>query len=296
MKFSIAMTSYNGEKYIREQIGSILSQTISDFELIICDDRSKDATFSIISDYASHDSRIKVYQNQINLGFKKNFEKAISLCYGEYIALSDQDDIWTEDHLEILYRGIGDNSLICGNNLLTDDNGNSTGISFFESNCFSKKQYPTDTDVLRKIMFSGSCFQGASMLMKKEFSDIVLPIPEAVKYHDTWLTTLACLNDSFAWTDEIVTHYRQHSSQVTKNASVTNDFSTMRIALLENASKLVRIPQDLLNEISYYHSNQHSPLFRLKTIPIWKTNYKYIYPKGNHYIYHLVKYIFKGLY
>ena len=91
---SIAMTSYNGEKYIREQLDSILTQTYGNFELIICDDRSKDSTVEIIKDYCIKDSRIKLYVNEKNLGFKKNFEKAISLCKGEYIALSDQDDIY----------------------------------------------------------------------------------------------------------------------------------------------------------------------------------------------------------
>ena len=90
---SIAMATYNGELFIREQLDSILTQTLSDWELIVCDDGSTDNTLSILQEYANNDSRIKIYQNETNLGFKRNFEKAIGLCSGEYIALCDQDDI-----------------------------------------------------------------------------------------------------------------------------------------------------------------------------------------------------------
>lgn len=76
---SIAMATYNGEKYLREQIDSILNQTIQDFELIVCDDCSTDTTWNILLDYQSQDKRIKCYRNEENLGFKKNFEKAIKM-------------------------------------------------------------------------------------------------------------------------------------------------------------------------------------------------------------------------
>ena len=99
---SIAMATYNGEKYLREQIDSILNQTIQDFELIVCDDCSTDTTWNILLEYQSQDKRIKCYRNEENLGFKKNFEKAIKLCTGEYIALSDQDDIWLEEKVETM--------------------------------------------------------------------------------------------------------------------------------------------------------------------------------------------------
>lgn len=107
------MTTYNGVKYLREQIESILSQTYKDFELIICDDCSKDSTVSILKKYQNKDSRVKYFINESNLGFKKNFEKAISLCSGEYVAFSDQDDIWLPEKLEESITHIGNNNLLC---------------------------------------------------------------------------------------------------------------------------------------------------------------------------------------
>ena len=119
---SIAMATYNGELFIREQLDSILTQTLSDWELIVCDDGSTDNTLSILQEYANNDSRIKIYQNETNLGFKRNFEKAIGLCSGECIALCDQDDIWYPNHLEILLNLIGNNSLSIGNSDIVDTN------------------------------------------------------------------------------------------------------------------------------------------------------------------------------
>lgn len=101
------MATYNGEKYIREQIDSILTQSVQDFEIVVCDDCSSDSTVKILREYEKKDSRIKIFVNEKNLGFLKNFEKAVSLCSGEKIAFSDQDDIWTKDHLDVLQNAFG---------------------------------------------------------------------------------------------------------------------------------------------------------------------------------------------
>lgn len=130
---SIVMATYNGEKYLREQVDSILAQTYQNFELIVCDDCSTDSTVRILQENEKQDGRIKVFVNEKNLGFKKNFEKAISLCKGEYIALSDQDDIWLPEHLQVLIENIGDKDLIGADSLLVDENNNEMGMTFLES-------------------------------------------------------------------------------------------------------------------------------------------------------------------
>lgn len=132
MTVSVAMCTYNGAKYIREQIDSILGQTVQDIELIVCDDCSSDETLSVLHEYANHDPRIRIYQNEQNLGYKQNFAKALSLCTGEYIALSDQDDIWMPDHIEVLLAILGNRSLAVGNSLLVDESGQSLGLTLRE--------------------------------------------------------------------------------------------------------------------------------------------------------------------
>ena len=106
-KVSIVLCSYNGEQYLSEQIESILDQSYKDFELIICDDQSSDNSFNIINDFAKKDARIKAHSNSNNLGYVKNFEKGISLAKGDYIALSDQDDVWALDKIEKLLEHKG---------------------------------------------------------------------------------------------------------------------------------------------------------------------------------------------
>ena len=132
MTISIALAAYSGERFIRQQLDSILNQTLSDFEVIVCDDCSTDNTLRILQEYASKDARFKVYQNAENLGFKKNFEHILSLCKGEFIAFCDQDAIWEPDHLEILYKNIGENDCIGANSLIIDENGISQNKTLLE--------------------------------------------------------------------------------------------------------------------------------------------------------------------
>src|SRR5258708_3925751 len=99
---SIALCTYNGEAYLKEQLDSLIDQTYPNCEIIIVDDCSKDGTVDILKQYANEYTQIKLYINTENLGYTKNFEKAIVLCNGEYIALCDQDDIWDKNKISIM--------------------------------------------------------------------------------------------------------------------------------------------------------------------------------------------------
>lgn len=112
---SIVMATYNGERYLKEQLDSILNQSVQNFELIICDDCSTDRTLDILNEYSERDKRISIFPNNINIGVKRNFERGISLSNCDLIAFSDQDDIWRHDHIELLMNTIGDKMMACGN-------------------------------------------------------------------------------------------------------------------------------------------------------------------------------------
>ena len=101
MKLSVALCTYNGEKFIAEQLESIARQTVLPDELIICDDRSADQTVQILHEFANKAPfPVSIYHNETTLGVIRNFEQAISLCKGEYIALADQDDVWLPEKIE----------------------------------------------------------------------------------------------------------------------------------------------------------------------------------------------------
>jgi glycosyltransferase involved in cell wall biosynthesis len=103
---SIAMCTYNGAKFMAKQLESIINQTYKNLEIVIVDDRSTDDTVAIVEQFAKNDERIKFYQNETNLGFNKNFEKAVNLTTGDYISISDQDDIWLPTKIEDLLNAI----------------------------------------------------------------------------------------------------------------------------------------------------------------------------------------------
>ena len=206
---SIGMTTYNGERFLREQLDSIVSQSVSDWELIICDDCSSDSTWEILEEYEKRDSRIKIYKNEINLGFKKNFEKAISLCKGEYIALSDQDDIWNSNHLEILLENIQEVTASSGNATIIDAEGNQADYLLSEGD----KYYHSgdDIDKLFTILCYRNPFFGAiSLYRTKDFLNLALPIPEFITYHDLWFSAVACCMSGLSYTFEPLIKHRMH--------------------------------------------------------------------------------------
>lgn len=122
---SVVLCSYNGEQFIREQIDSILNQTYPILELIIQDDASCDKTFEIVNEYR-FDPRVKIYQNEKSLGFSQNFFRALFKAKGEYIAFSDQDDIWVSDKIEKMLVNINGAYLIFHNSILFESNVNAS--------------------------------------------------------------------------------------------------------------------------------------------------------------------------
>lgn len=282
---SIAMTTYNGSKYISEQLESIANQTLKDYELVICDDCSKDNTVEIIKSFQQNDSRIKLFCNEQNLGFKKNFEKVIGLCQGDYIALCDQDDVWTENHLEALFSNIGNNYVIAGNNQLVDADMKSLSSDFFSSHLFSLEKYPTNSDILKKILLSGNCFQGASMLLKKDFLNFYLPLPEDIPYHDSWLAALACSFNKFTCINTIITKYRQHDNQVTHNDKSNKGFAEKRVLfcneLLYRNPEIDNPIKIFITESKIYFSNVIDFKQKVSQLKFWNKNYTYLYPDKN---------------
>ena len=105
---SVVLCTYNGEKYIREQIDSILNQEYLPKEIIIQDDGSTDGTLSVIQEYAEKEPIIKIHKNNRGRGINSNFFDAMSKASGDYIAISDQDDIWAKEKLKWQVESIGD--------------------------------------------------------------------------------------------------------------------------------------------------------------------------------------------
>lgn len=292
---SIVMATYNGERFLREQLDSIIAQTYSIYELIIQDDCSNDSTKSIIEEYASKYSFIHAYHNETNLGFKKNFETACAHATGEYIAFSDQDDIWLPNHIEVLVNLIGDKSLACGNALLVDSENQDLGFTLQQEH---KMTYIPSDDIKKayKIFYGNGCYQGASMLVRRKSLKAMLPIPDGVKYHDIWITTNACLFDGMNYTNSIITRYRQHDKNVTSHFKPSiykelirhthTDFMPDRVDLCKALSNMNPRPDSLafLKEFKLYATRHTLLKYRWWCWRFRSRHYKDIYcTKSNKY-------------
>ncbi len=216
---SIAMATYNGEKYLEEQIDSILAQSYSDFELIISDDCSTDATRIILKKYEEKDSRIKLHFNETNLGFKKNFEQTLRLCSGEFIAFADQDDVWLGNHLEILINNIGDADLVGGNSILTDSCLNPVGYTMQDVTGIKIDKAAPEFLFLHELY--ANIFQGTACLFRSTLLKHILPIPDCILFHDYWAALIAGVNNGLRYTSNPVLLYRQHEKQITKNTTAS---------------------------------------------------------------------------
>jgi glycosyltransferase involved in cell wall biosynthesis len=124
---SIVMATYNGEKFLREQVDSLLTQSYPSLEFVFVDDASSDSSLAILQEYAFSDSRIHVVVNPVNQGLLATFENGIRAAKGDMIALSDQDDVWLPEKISLLAEAICSNSLIYADSALTDASGTRTG-------------------------------------------------------------------------------------------------------------------------------------------------------------------------
>jgi len=279
-EISIALITYNGEKYIREQLDSILNQTIQIFEIVICDDCSADSTRDILLEYAKKDLRIVLNFNERNLGFAKNIEKAIKLCKGEFIALADQDDIWEKEHLSILHSHIGDNLLACGDSLLVDEKNNSLDIRFGQMCKIDVNSLKNNNEHLLRLLIMINIFQGAAMMLNRKFADITLPLPNDIKHHDLWFPLCAMALNKFIYVPIVVIRHRRHSNNVTQNAKILSDssfwYKKEYMANMQNLC-LSESSKQIIEQANLFFINKMKLSKYHKMVSFWVKNYRILY-------------------
>jgi glycosyltransferase involved in cell wall biosynthesis len=200
---SIVMATYNGEKYLREQVDSLLTQSYPSLEFVFVDDASSDSSLEILRHYATQDERIHLVVNTVNQGLLSTFETGIRAAKGEMIALADQDDVWMSDKISLLAGAIGSHSMIYADSALTDAAGARTGK-------FSDRNQLGDYPSALHYVF-GTKAMGHAMLFKREIIDIALPFPDYVG-HDYILGFAAASLKGVSYFPAALVNYRQHSS------------------------------------------------------------------------------------
>jgi glycosyltransferase involved in cell wall biosynthesis len=211
-KVSVCLASYNGEKFIHEQIESILSDLGQSDELIICDDGSTDRTCSIIQSF--NDARITLIHNKKNLGYARNFEKLISLTTGDYIFLADQDNIWLKGKVQkVLSVFEEDNSirLVCHNLQPVDTSGND-----FKMNIPLCRGGKRNSFILLVRHFIKAQLYGCTFCLNRRGVNDLLPFPSSAYAHDHWIIVWAAVNGHIFFLEEALIKYRRHDANISR--------------------------------------------------------------------------------
>lgn len=217
-KISVALCTYNGEDYIKEQLNSFAAQSRLPDEVVICDDHSQDATQEILKDFARRAAfPVNLHFNEQNLGFIKNFEKAIKLCEGEIVVLSDQDDVWEPNKLEIIEKEFAnpDVGLVYADAAVVDEHLRSLDKTMWQCvNFTGEKQKKVAKGGAFDLLISNGHFLGSSMAFRAKFRDLILPIPlDTYCFHDNWIALVISTVAKFEIISERLIKYRQHHQQ-----------------------------------------------------------------------------------
>jgi len=250
-KVSVVLCTFNGEKYLREQLDSIVNQSYPLKELIIQDDCSTDSTLDIVKEYQKRYPIIKLYVNKENKGVNENFFSAMNKAEGDYIAISDQDDIWELDKINKQINTIGD-SLLCFGRSRHFDSTNGSIIR--EDNATPKYSL---TRYIFLNMISGHLMLINSKLLK------LMPFRDNLRLYDYYLGLTAAAHDSIAFCNEIVCNHRIHNNNITFNhENIRPKKIPFRFFYVITSSLLIR--KRLRKRVNVYFSTVHEFISQTK--------------------------------
>lgn len=213
---SVCITTHNGEKYIKEQIDSILPQISSEDEIIVSDDNSTDKTLDIVTNFK--DDRIKILHHKQNdnkfeypfYKVTKNFENALLHARGEIIFLADQDDVWLENKVKKILPLLEKKILVVHDCFIVDYKREIINSSYFNIN-------RSKSGVINNII--NCSYLGCCMAFRKELLESALPFPQKPIAHDIWLGLLAELTRNVLFYDEKLIYYRRHDTNVSTSSN-----------------------------------------------------------------------------
>jgi glycosyltransferase involved in cell wall biosynthesis len=217
-RVSIALATFNGEKYLTEQLHSFVEQTYKPDEVVIVDDCSVDSTIRIAHSFAdTAPFKVLVYVNKINLGYAQNFSRALQLCSGDIVFISDQDDVWLPNKIERMISRFNAEPRL---QLLIHD------LEYCKADLMSIGQ--TKMDRMRDVFdINRDYVVGMATAIRGPFLKLCLPVPDMTGVtHDSWLHACATAVDKKCIMREILALYRRHKSNVTAAGILNVDFIT----------------------------------------------------------------------
>jgi glycosyltransferase involved in cell wall biosynthesis len=224
---SIALSTYNGSRYLAEQLESIADQRRLPDELVVADDASTDGTLGIVTDFIHRAPfPVRLFRSPANQGLLKNFERAISKCRGELILLSDQDDVWLPEKIERFEEAFtkSADALACFSDAqMVDGELRPIGMTVWEKeNFLPVERAMAAAGKLDLVLLRHNVVQGASLGFRRELTEIILPIPESldsrVWVHDGWIATCVAVLGRAKLIDEPLIRYRIHGANAVGNS------------------------------------------------------------------------------
>ena len=241
-KIDILMAVYNGEKYLIEQLDSILNQTYQEFNLIISDDCSTDCSMKILSEYQKKDGRIVIIKQEKNLGYVKNFEFLLTKVTNEFFMLSDQDDVWNSDKVEISLKKIKEEELMLVHTDLEVVDKDLKNINNSMIRLINMHTKATKYNDYRSV-FLDNCITGCTIIANSEVINKCLPIPEKPMVHDWWVGLIASSIGKIGFIDKPTIKYRQHGNNLIginskKQYKTMKEYREYRLDLYYNQFKI----------------------------------------------------------
>jgi glycosyltransferase involved in cell wall biosynthesis len=206
---SVALCTYNGARYLREQLRSIADQRTPPHEVVICDDASTDDSVKIAENFArTAPFNVAIHRNPTRIGTVANFEQAIALCSGDVIFLCDQDDVWHPDKIARLLPRFGEARVACifTDARLIDERGNAIGRTLWQQIGFAGLRFSFDTVADRNVA------TGATMAFRASLRSLLLPMPKD-QPHDWWIVLLTAATGGAIPISETLIDYRVHGEQ-----------------------------------------------------------------------------------
>lgn len=290
-KIDVLLATYNGEKYLKEQIDSILNQTFQNINLIVSDDCSKDDTKRILENYAKKDKRVILYFQKKNLGVVKNIEFLLQQVKSEFYMLADQDDIWLPEKIQKSYETMEKENaaLVFGDLEVVDANLNTIYPSFGDYMLLNKKINKYLNSI--KLNYLYNCITGCTILAKTETIKNILPIPTTSKFliHDHWIGIITSCNYKLAYMPEKYIKYRQHgNNQVGTNKvshgfekleQVREHFIKVKLGIFETyVQNNMKFPEDIqklnIEAFKYFNMIQGKKYFNFRKWKIYNELYK----------------------
>ena len=226
MNVSVCMATYNGARYVHEQVASILPQLGPSDELVAVDDCSRDETVSVLR--AFEDPRVRIHLNERNLGVVASFERALRLARNDVLMLADQDDVWLAGRVQALVAALQSSGalVVSSNSSFMDAGGAPIPFDFPRLSAADSKRYWRN---IARIFAGSAPYWGCAMAMRRPALELVLPMPDWVESHDLWIATGSNLIGSNVHVERDTLRRRVHGS----NASIVN--RSLRLKLRSRA-------------------------------------------------------------